>query len=134
MARDELVPPSRPRSSEMRRAFLLAGLVAAAAAAPATAGLLPVSVSITPDSGNYRWTYAIVLPTDMKLQAGDYFTIYDFAGYQTGGESAPPGWDFAAANVGPSPDRLKPGDDPAVVNLSWKYTGPTIPSGQLGLG
>ena len=44
-----------------------AALVATAVAAPARAGLLPVSVSIQPEAGNFRWTYAVVLPTDMKL-------------------------------------------------------------------
>jgi len=47
---------------------------------PAQAGLLPVQVSVLPESGNYRWTYAIVLPSSSQLQAGDYFTIYDFGG------------------------------------------------------
>ena len=61
---------------------LLAGLAALAATPRAEAGLIPVNVSITPDGGNFRWTYSVVLPTDMKLQAGNYFTIYDFAGYK----------------------------------------------------
>ena len=52
--------------------------------APAQAGLLPVSVSVQPEAGNFRWTYSVVLPTDMKLQAGNYFTIYDFGGYIAG--------------------------------------------------
>ena len=46
----------------------------------ASAGLLPTNVQVNPEAGNFRWTYAIVLPTDMKLQSGNYFTIYDFAG------------------------------------------------------
>jgi hypothetical protein len=115
--------------------MMLVGLAAALAAGTASAGLLPVSVSITPDASDYRWTYAIVLPTDMKLQSGNYFTIYDFAGYVAGSQSAPDGWEFSGANmVGPTPDRLKPTDDPNIVNLTWKYTGPTIPTGQIGLG
>jgi hypothetical protein len=112
-----------------------AGVAAWAVAGSAAAGLLPVSVTITPDAGQYRWTYAIVLPTDMKLESGSYFTIYDFAGFVAGSQNAPPGWEFGPlTKVGPTPDRLKPGDDPAIDNLTWKYTGPTIPSGQIGLG
>lgn len=115
--------------------LVLAGVAACGMAGTATAGLLPVSVTITPDAGNYRWTYAIVLPTDMKLESGNYFTIYDFHGYVSGTEAAPTGWEFSGANkIGPTPDRLKPSDDPGVVNLTWKYTGETIPTGQLGLG
>jgi hypothetical protein len=41
----------------------------------ATAGLLPVTVTVLPDGNNFRWTYSIVLPTDSQLQHGDYFTI-----------------------------------------------------------
>jgi hypothetical protein len=118
----------------MFKRFLTAALAAGFTAASATAGLLPVSVTVTPDSGNFRWTYAIVLPTDMKLESGNYFTIYDFAGYKPGSESAPEGWTFSTSKVGPTADLLKPNDDPNISNLTWKYSGPTIPTGQIGLG
>ena len=64
----------------MIRRTWIARLFAAAAVAVATtstasAGIIPASVSVTPEAGNFRWTYAVVLPTDMKLQSGDYFTI-----------------------------------------------------------
>jgi len=112
-----------------------AAVATAATLGTASAGLLPVAVTVTPESGNYRWTYAIVLPTDMKLEAGNYFTIYDFNGHVAGGEMSPgPDWSFQAEKSGPTPDRLRPLDDENVINLSWKYTGPTIPSGQIGLG
>ncbi len=116
-----------------------ARLVAAAVAAvvvgsQAQAGLLPISTTITPEAGNFRWTYAIVLPTDMKLQSGNYFTIYDFAGYVPGSESQPDGWTLQVSKTGGIPGRLKPEDDPNIDNLTWMYTGPTIPSGQIGLG
>lgn len=123
--------------------LLLAGLTAAVVAAPATAGLLPVSVTVQPESGNFRWTYSVVLPTDMQLQAGNYFTIYDFSGYVpgSGGVLSPfPGpwasayWTFSVSNVGPTPPLLSPVDDPGIVNLTWTYTGPTIPAGSVTLG
>jgi hypothetical protein len=66
-----------------------AAVAAVTIGSQAQAGLLPISVTITPEGENFRWTYAIVLPTDMKLQSGNYFTIYDFNGYQPGGETAP---------------------------------------------
>lgn len=121
---------------QVRKWITRALLVTAAtlAASTANAGLLPVSVTVLPEAGNYRWTYAIVLPTDSKLQSGNYFTIYDFHGYVPGGEFSPEGWTFDASNNGPTPDLLRPNDDPNVVNLTWRYTGPTIPSGQIGLG
>src|SRR5437868_11188677 len=114
--------------------LLTAAVAAVATAGSAGAGIIPASVTVTPEAGNFRWTYAIVLPTDMKLQAGDYFTIYDFAGLVTGSQSSPDGWTFSPSKFGPTPDRLNPQDDPTIDNLTWKYTGPTIPTGQVGLG
>jgi hypothetical protein len=123
----------------MTKRTLIARLFTAAAATvvaatSAQAGLLPTSVSQIPEGDNFRWTYAVVLPTDMKLQSGNYFTIYDFKGYIPGGESAPEGWAFSMSKAGPTPDRLNPLDDPNISNLTWTYTGAEIPSGQIGLG
>lgn len=112
-------------------------------AVPARAGLLPVSVSVQPEAGNFRWTYSVVLPTDMKLQAGDYFTIYDFCGYVPGSgqvlspypdDSAAGYWTLSVSKLGPTPDRLNPKDDPEQDNLTWTYNGPTIPAGKVTLG
>jgi hypothetical protein len=120
-----------------------AALVALTASSPVRAGLLPVSVSIQPESGNFRWTYSVVLPTDMKLQAGDYFTIYDFDGYVAGSggvlspypdPSASAYWSFSTAKTGPTPAFLNPTDDPNIDNLTWTYNGPTIPAGKVTLG
>jgi hypothetical protein len=69
----------------------------------------------------------------MKLQSGNYFTIYDFKGYVPGSESAPAGWTFSSANTGSTPAGLLPGDNPALPNLTWTYTGATQ-IGQAGLG
>src|SRR5436190_23705785 len=89
--------------------LLVAAIAAAGSATTASAGLLPVSVTINQEGTNaFRWTYAIVLPTDMKLEAGNYFTIYDFNGYLNGGEKAPEGWEFSTKTSGPTPDHLKP--------------------------
>jgi PEP-CTERM motif len=100
----------------------------------AQAGLLPVNWSVTPESGNSRWTYAIVLPTDAQLRHGDYFTIYDFSGYLPGSNSQPADWSFSTSNVGPVPAGLLPTDNPTLPNLTWRYNGPDISSGQTGLG
>jgi hypothetical protein len=114
---------------------LAASAVAAVAlAGTASAGLLPTNVTVTPEAGNFRWSYAIVLPTDMKLQSGNYFTIYDFAGLVDGSVIAPDGWSYNVQNSGKIPSLLKPTDDPNITNLVFRYNGPTIPAGQLGLG
>ena len=77
---------------------LAAAAVALGVAQSATAGLLPTSVTVTPDAANYRWTYAIVLPTDSMLRSGDYFTIYDFGGLVPGSIVAPDGWTASVSN------------------------------------
>jgi hypothetical protein len=102
-------------------------------AASARAGLLPVSTTVTPDAGNFRWTYSIVLPTDVQIRSGDFFTIYDFNGYVPGSASGPANWAFSTAPTGITPTGVLPVDDPNVPNLTWKYTGPNV-TGQIGLG
>ena len=74
------------RRTWIARLFVVAAATAVAVtlAPSAQAGLLPVSVTVQPEAGNFRWTYSVVLPTNMQLQSGSYFTIYDFAGYQAG--------------------------------------------------
>ncbi len=121
------------RLKSIARLFAV-GVVAAALAAPAQAGIIPASVTITPEAGNFRWTYSVVLPTDQKLQAGDYFTIYDFGGLVPGTNSQPTDWAYSSAKSGPVPSGLNPIDNPAIDNLTFTYGGATIPSGQVGLG
>lgn len=115
-------------------AALLAGGLFFAAPAGARAGLLPVSVTVLPEAGNYRWTYAVTLPTDAMLQKGNFFTIYDFAGYIPGSVVTPDGWAVSSANVGKTPSLLRPQDSRDLPNVTFTYLGPTVPSGQIGLG
>ena len=125
------------------RLFAAAAIVVGGSVTPANAGLLPVSVTVQPEAGNFRWTYSVVLPTNMQLQAGDYFTVYDFSGYVPGSAtvtSAYPtqanasNWTLTSSNLGPTPNHLNPVDNPNIPNLTWTYTGPTIPAGQVTLG
>jgi hypothetical protein len=128
----------------MRR-WIVAALIVAAfvVPTPARAGLVPIQVSVIPESGMYRFTYAIVLPTDAVLRPGDYFTIYNFDGYVPGTEMASGSiysadWTFSSSGVGPTPPGVLPEDDPAIPNLSWTYTGAEInldsSLGSVGLG
>ena len=122
------------RGTRMTR-WILTAAAAVAAAGTSAAGLLPTQVTVQPDAGNFRWTYAIVLPTDMKLQSGNYFTVYDFAGYVPGTAAGPDAnWSVSVQNTGVTDPLLNPMDNPAVPNLVFKYGGPTVPAGQLGLG
>ena len=117
----------------MRRLFLAAAATLGLLV-PAQAGLLPVTVTITPEASNFRWTYAIVLPTDSQLRAGDFFTIYDFAGLVGASNIQPDGWTFAVTKAETTPPLVDPKDDPLLPNLTWRYTGATVGSGQTGLG
>lgn len=114
--------------------------VALSVPAPARAGLVPVQVSVTPDAGMYRFTYAILLPTDAVLRPGDYFTIYDFDGFVPGtnmvsGAPSAGDWSFGAGETGPTPGGVLPTDDATKLNLTWKYNGPVIGlDASLGLG
>lgn len=132
------------RRTWIARLFAAAVAAAAVTGSTATAGLLPVSVTVTPEAGNFRWTYSIVLPTDMKLQSGDYFTIYDFGGMVAGSaavtstspdDSYASHWQVSSAKAGPTPDRLNPFDDANIDNLTFTYTGPEInQTGKITLG
>src|SRR5436190_10525603 len=116
------------------RLSILALAASLALANTANAGLLPVTVTVLPEAGNFRWTYNIVLPTDSQLRNGDFFTIYDFGGLIESSNSQPKEWSYEQSNRGPVPAGVVPQDDPDLPNLTWRYNGPTITSGQIGLG
>ncbi len=125
------------------RLFTVSAIALSVSATPANAGLLPVSVTVQPEAGNFSWTYSVVLPTNMQLQSGAYFTIYDFAGYVPGTAtvtSAFPtaanaaNWTVTSSPLGQTPPLTTPVDNPNIANLTFTYTGPTIPSGQATLG
>lgn len=120
--------------------LLAAGAIALGlTAAPAQAGLLPVSVNVQSQGGNYSWTYSVVLPTNMSLQSGAYFTIYDFAGYVQGSATvsatatSSSNWTITSSMSGQTPPYLNPTDNPNLPNLTFTYTGPTV-TGQVTLG
>jgi len=117
-----------------------AAVAAVAAAGTAAAGIIPASVTVTPEAGNFRWQYSIVLPTDMKLQAGDYFTIYDFGGLVSGSQFIDPvgssagDWAMEVQKAGPVPVGLNPDDDAAIDNRVFRFKGGSALTGQVGLG
>jgi hypothetical protein len=117
----------------------LSALVAFGICTHAQAGLIPTSVTIAPDGGNFRWTYGVDLTSNVHVQSGDFFTIYDFSGLVTGpGNSLsnivpPSGWTVTSSMVGQTPPGVSPVDNASVANLTFTYSGPTITSpGSLG--
>jgi hypothetical protein len=116
------------------RLMLLGLLASLGMTTTARAGLLPVTVTVLPEGGNFRWTYNIVLPTDSQLRSGDYFTIYDFGGLVADSNSQPEGWAFSLSDRGPVPVGVEPVDAAGIPNLTWRYDGPDTVTGQAGLG
>jgi hypothetical protein len=83
--------------------------------------------------GEFTWSYDVFItespgPFGRRLEAGDFFTIYDFAGFVVGSEMNPAGWTFASSPLGLDPVGVTPSipDSPAIPNLTWTYTGATI--------
>jgi len=112
-------------------------------ASVAHAGLIPTQVSVHPDGPNYRWTYAVVVTTDVQVNYGDYFTIFDFGGLVGGPLGVVPGpdtvvapinWSLTYSMLGPTPAGTSPTDNPGVVNLTFTYVGTNPITGQKGLG
>lgn len=122
------------RRTWIARLFAAAVAVVAVSGSTVQAGIIPVSVTVTPEAGNFRWTYAVVLPSDMQLQAGNYFTIYDFGGYVPGTIVTPDGWSASVATNAIAPVGLEPTNNAGIDDLTFTYNGETIPSGQIGLG
>ena len=119
--------------------FSLKTLVAAlvgmgVSATTANAGIIsindvkPVASLTTP--GDSVYSYTVVLQSDSQLHTGNYFTIYDFAGFVSA--SIPAGWQMVAAKT---PEDVKPVfDKPDVPNYTFQYTGADVKDGMDTLG
>lgn len=106
-----------------------------AASATAQAGLIPNKVTIAPEGNYFRWTYNVVVTSDVYVRPGDYFTIYDFAGALPNDTMAPSAlWAMTEQNVGITPDKTNPVDNPFIPNYTWMYNGAETIVGSAGLG
>ena len=112
---------------------LLLSAVVGTSSTSVFAGLLPTTSTSTYDAGtnSYSYTYGVVLTSESTVQKGDYFTVYDFAGY-TGSASAPAGWTLTMSNTGTTPSGISVTDSSSTVNLTWTYTGDTTLQGATG--
>ena len=117
------------------RARVLFGMALfALGAGAARADIIPSISTVTANGSNFTWSYDAQLTNDETLQSGNFFTIYDFAGYVPGTNFQPSGWVFSSANVGKTPSRVSPTDNPNIPNLTWTYNGSTIGPGPIDLG
>lgn len=118
-------------------AFAAAGVVTLAvapireaSAAPASLNLLNVT-SVSGQPGISSFNYALDLTTTESVASGDFFTVYDFAGF-TGTANGPAGFSASSALVGPTPVLVAPTDSPAVANVTFRYNGPgTLTGGRI---
>jgi hypothetical protein len=115
---------------------LLGGLGLIQLATPAArAGLIPNKVTIAPEGGNFRWTYNVVVTSDLYVAKGDYFTIYDFGAATD--VQMPAGWAMTTGNttsIPPKYGHVNANDDPNIPNYTFTYTGSTPIFGSAGLG
>lgn len=116
----------RTRTHTGRRSWvgLLAGLaVAAITATPARAGFTVSLDSITPLNPNFAFNYSATITADDQIGTGNFFRIYDFAGFVSA--TAPAGWSVSMANLDPPPPPnviLSSPDNPALPNVTYTYT------------
>jgi hypothetical protein len=116
--------------------LMAAACALALAAAPvARAGMIPVSVSVQPDDVNFRWTYGVIVTTDVNVRPGDAFTIYDIGGMVPGSSVVTPlNWTVTTSNSAVPPLGTHPNNDPTLPDLTFTYTGDTAIEGAAGLG
>lgn len=109
-------------------------VVVLAAGTAARAGMIPVSVTVTPDGDKFRWTYGVIVTTDVNVNAGDSFTIYDVAGLNPGTVMMPDGWSVTESAMTPPLAGVHPNDNPAITDLTFTFNGSSPIVGQAGLG
>src|SRR5437588_10472391 len=119
----------------MRKAFVL-GLALLGCGICATRGdIIPTLDSITGSSPSFTWNYSANVTVNETINAGDFFTIYDFGTIAPGSNLQPTGWTFSQALIGPTAALTTPTDNPNILNLTWTYNGaaPVVGSAALGI-
>lgn len=97
------------------------------------ADILPAAPTVTSHNSGFTWSYDATLTSNATLTKGNFFTLYDFAGFLPGTNFQPADWVFSSALVGKTPPHQSPPDNPHIPNLTWTYTGSNIgPGSSLG--
>ena len=117
----------------MKKTYFL-GLIAFATMMTARADIIPTLFSVTPTGPNFTWDYTGIVTNNQTVNAGDFFTIYDFGGYVAGSAVAPLGWSVSVQLLGITPSDVIPADDPSLFNLTWTYNGEVPIVGDSSLG
>jgi hypothetical protein len=116
----------------VRKLFTLSLSVLWVAVLAARADIIPTFTGATSSGGNTVWNYTIDITNGQNVTSGDFFTIYDFGPFLAGTGVQPSGWTLTSALLGVTPSQTRPADDPAILNLTWTYNGPTITGTGLG--
>jgi len=116
----------------VRKIFTLSLSVLWVAVLAARADIIPTFTGATSSGGNTVWSYTIDITSGQNVTTGDFFTIYDFGPFMTGTGVQPSGWALSSAFVGVTPSQTLPPDDPAILNLTWTYSGSTLTGTGLG--
>jgi hypothetical protein len=118
----------------MRKAFILGLALLGSGILIARADIIPTLDSITGTSPNFTWNYTANVTVNETIDAGDFFTIYDFSSIMPTTHSEPTGWTFSTALLGPTAPLTSPTDNPNLWNVTWTYIGTTPIVGSAALG
>jgi hypothetical protein len=120
----------------MRKSLILALITTAATILAARADIIPTLSPSSPAAavGGFTWNYSVNVTLDQRVTTGDFFTIYDFGNFTDGSNLQPLGWTFSSSLTGITPSQVLPTDNPALLNLTWTYTGATEINGAAALG
>lgn len=110
----------------MTKKYFLSLIFLSSTLLTARADIIPTLDSITDAGSNFQWNYSVNVTLDQQVRTGDFFTIFDFAGFVPGSAMQPEGWLFSSSLIGLTPPTVLPQDDPGIFNLTWTYVG-TIP-------
>jgi hypothetical protein len=108
------------------KAILFAAAAALILAGTASASVIPVLLSDTPDGSDFLFSYEAQLAPDQGLTKGDQVVVIDFMGYVPGSvASSNSDWTASVSNTLPAGLLTPPaGDSASIPDLVFTYDGP----------
>jgi hypothetical protein len=114
----------------VRKLSILSVSILALSSLGSAAVLVTLNSGQPTGSGPFLWAYDAQLVAGTnggELDSGDFFTIYDVGGISgASNASAPANWTITAQLTGIDPPTIVPPDNPAILNVTFQYTGPQI--------
>ena len=118
----------------MKKAFALGLVGLAVSILTASADINANFDSTSSTATTTLWNYTINVTSLQEAHPGDYFTIYDFGNIIPNSNMQPANWTFSTSLIGPTPAKIAAPDNPAILNLTWVYNGPIIPTNTSNIG